>query len=130
MKRIYANEYYHTSNDVRLLKIYKKLVELQSNNYEFYKKAYKFICNKIRKDIGTKNIILIVRTTDETEIGVFEFNHIATEDNYYPAYYDAETDSFYTEIEEEEENKMEKYETIGNSGVNEITEILSNSSKK
>lgn len=31
---------------------------------------------------------------------------------------------------EEEENKMEKYETIGNSGVNEITEIISNSKEK
>lgn len=35
-----------------------------------------------------------------------------------------------TLLDEEEENKMEKYETIGNSGVNEITEIISNSKNK
>jgi hypothetical protein len=98
MKRLYAEKYLTTEDEV-MIQIAKELNnKIGELPFDDYKSIYKSFCNMIREKIGTDRVLGTAIEKQETHVLVPLFDILATDDNFFIMKQDEENKQFYIEV--------------------------------
>lgn len=97
--RLYANEKHYSCTTESLLKILQFLKEqYEEMDRDSWRLLYKSVCDKVRNDLGIKNIISFCVVEEGAKALILVYEVEATTDNFYTHKFDEEKQMFYIEI--------------------------------